>query len=311
MTDHGATDHGATDHGAVHGARGSAVADLTMLAASGRVPPATVLAGRARRWGWWYFIEYWLVTAKAWAISLGLYMVVMPLVYLVALGLGLGTLVDRGVGSVGGSDGTGGVPYLTFVGPALLVSTVVMSVGGELTYPVMAGFKWRRLYWGPRATPVSPEQIAVGQLGGVLLRFVVQSTIFWAMLHLFHAAPSGWSWLTIPVGVLTAAAFGAPLQAYAAHLEDEGYQFAFVQRFVIMPMFLFAGTFFPLSVMPAYLQWIGWVSPVWHGTQLARQAAYGLVEPTWLTVLHVAVLVLFAAVGVALGRRTYARRLGR
>ncbi|MDN5795734.1 MAG: ABC transporter permease [Intrasporangium sp.] len=298
-------------HAGASGPPGYAVADLTRLAASGGVPDAAVLARRARRWGWWYYIEYWLVNAKAWAVSIGLYMVVMPLVYLIALGLGLGLLVDRGVGTVGGSGGSGGVPYLTFVGPALLVATVVMSVGGELTYPVMAGFKWRRLYWAPRATPVSPQQIAVGHLGGVLIRFVLQSTVFWVMLLLFHAAPSGWSWLTVPVGVLTAAAFGAPLQAYAAHLTDEGYQFAFVQRFVIMPMFLFAGTFFPLSVMPVYLQWIGWISPVWHGTQLARQAAYGAVEPLWLTLVHLAVLLLFTSVGVALARRTYARRLGR
>lgn len=287
------------------------VADLVRLAASGRVPDATVLARRARRWGWWYYIEYWLVGAKAWSLSLVPYMVVMPLVYLTALGLGLGTLVDRGVGGPGGGGGSSAVPYLTFVGPALLVSTVVMSVGGELTYPVMAGFKWRRLYWGPRATPVSPEQIALGQLGGVLIRFLVQSAIFWVMLRAFDAAPSGWSWLTIPIGVLTAAAFGAPLQAYAAHLQDEGYQFAFVQRFVIMPMFLFAGTFFPLTVMPVYLRWIGWISPVWHGTQLARQASYGAVEPGWLTVVHVTVLLLFSAVGIVLARRTYARRLGR
>jgi lipooligosaccharide transport system permease protein len=287
---------------------GSSLAELTRLASSGRVPEPAILAARARRFGWWYFIEYWLVASKAWALSIVLYMGVMPLIYLTALGLGLGTLVDRGAGAGAGSDG---VPYLTFVGPALLVSTVVMSVGGELTYPVMAGFKWHRLYWGPSATPVSPEQIAVGQLGGVLIRFVVQATIFWAMLLAFGAAPSGWSWLSIPIGVLAAAAVGAPLQAYAASLEDEGFQFSFVQRFVIMPMFLFAGTFFPLSVMPVYLQWIGWVSPVWHGTQLARQASYGAVEPFWLTLTHVVVLVVFTAVGVVLARRTYLRRLSR
>jgi lipooligosaccharide transport system permease protein len=283
----------------------NSLAALTRLAASGRVPAPEVLAARARRFGWWYFIEYWLVASKAWAVSIVLYMGVMPLIYLTALGLGLGTLVDRGAGS------TDGVPYLTFVGPALLVSTVVMSVGGELTYPVMAGFKWQRLYWGPSATPVSPEQIAVGQLGGVLIRFALQSTIFWVMLLAFGAAPSGWSWLAVPIGVLSAAAVGAPLQAYAASLENEGFQFSFVQRFVIMPMFLFAGTFFPLSVMPVYLQWIGWVSPVWHGTQLARQVSYGAVEPFWLTLTHVVVLVAFTAVGVVLARRTYLRRLSR
>lgn len=294
-----------TDHVTAHQAseRASA-ADLDRLAASGRVPAPEVMAGRARRWGWWFFVESWLLGSKAWAVSILLYMVVMPLLYLVALGLGLGNLVDSGAGSVDG------VPYLVFVGPALLVSTVVMSVGGELTYPVMAGFKWQRLYYGPHATPVTPEQIAVGQLIGVMIRFVVQAAIFWALLLLFDAAQSGWSWLVIPIAVLTAAAFGAPLQAYAATLEDEGYQFAFVQRFVIMPMFLFAGTFFPLSVMPLALQWIGWVSPVWHGTQLARQATYGAAEPLWLTLTHVAVLVAMAVAGVLVARRVYARRMG-
>ncbi|MDC5698329.1 ABC transporter permease [Intrasporangium calvum] len=283
---------------------GSTIADLGRLAASGRVPPPEVMARRARRWGWWFFVEAWLLGAKAWAVSILLYMVVTPLLYLTALGLGLGTLVDRGAGSVDG------VPYLVFVGPALLVSTVVMSVGGELTYPVMAGFKWQRLYYGPHATPATPEQIAVGQLLGVMIRFVVQAGIFWLLLVLFDAAPSGWSWLSVPVAVLTAAAFGAPLQAFAASLEDEGYQFAFVQRFIIMPMFLFAGTFFPLSVMPVTLQWIGWVSPVWHGTQLARQATYGAAEPLWLTAVHVVVLAAMALGGILVGRRIYARRLG-
>ena len=283
----------------------SAIADLGRLAASGRVPPPEVLARRARRWGWWFYVEGWLRGSKAWAISLLVYMVLMPLLYLTALGLGLGHLVDRGAGSIDG------VSYLVFVGPALLVSTVVMSVGGELTYPVMAGFKWQRLYYGPHATPLTPEQISVGQLVGVMIRFVVQAAIFLGFLLAFDAAPSGWSWLSVPIAVLTAAAFGAPLQAFAASLEDEGYQFAFVQRFVIMPMFLFAGTFFPLSVMPVALQWIGWVSPVWHGTQLARQATYGAETRNWLTVADFAVLVAMTGVGVALGRRIYARRLGR
>lgn len=279
--------------------------ELTRLAASGRTPSPEVMAARARRFGWWYFVEYWLVRAKAWASSLVLYMVGQPLLYLLALGLGLGTLVDAGAGAVDG------VPYLVFVAPALLISTVVMSTSGELTYPVLAGFKWNRLYHGPHASPLSPAQIALGQFGGVMLRFVLQAAIFWVFLLMFSAAPSGWSWLTVPIAVLTAAAFGAPLQAYAASLEGEGYQFAFVQRFVVMPMFLFAGTFFPLTTMPPYLQWIGWVSPVWHGTQLARQVTYGAAEPLWLTLLHLVVLVVLAVGGLLLACRTYTRRLGR
>lgn len=280
--------------------------DLQRLAASGRVPPPEVMAARARRWGWWFYIEYWLRTAKAWAQSILIYMIGEPLLYLIALGVGLGTLVDSGVGSVDG------VSYLVFVAPALLISTVVMSTGGELTYPVMAGFKWDRLYYGPHATPVTPAQIGTGHFLGVLIRFFVQAAIFWAIMIAFDAVPRGVlvSALVIPIGVLSAAAFGALLQAYASTLTDEGYQFAFVQRFVIMPMFLFAGTFFPLSSMPIYLHWIGWISPVWHGTQLARQVTYGAVEPPWLTLVHVVFLVACTVVGVLWMRRSYTRRMG-
>lgn len=280
--------------------------DLQRLAASGRVPAPEVMAARARRWGWWYYIEYWLRTARAWAQSILIYMVGEPLLYLIALGVGLGTLVDNGVGTVDG------VSYLVFVAPALLISTVVMSTGGELTYPVMAGFKWDRLYYGPHATPVTPAQIGTGHFLGVQIRFGVQAAIFWIMMVAFDAVPRGVlvSALIIPIGVLSAAAFGAVLQAYASTLQDEGYQFAFVQRFVIMPMFLFAGTFFPLSSMPVYLHWIGWISPVWHGTQLARVASYGAEVEPWLMAVHLIFLLACIVGGLLAGVRVYRRRLG-
>lgn len=304
MTDHDPTSTDATGLGTRTAGTSDSAEALRRLAASGRVPAPEVMAARARRWGWWYFVEYWLVASKAWMVSVLVYAVGVPLLYLVALGLGLGTLVDQGVGTVDGAS------YLVFVAPALMISTIVMSVSGELTYPVMGGFKWQRTYYGPHATPLTPAQIALGQFGGVMLRFVVQAVIFWLIMLAFGAAPSGWSWLTVPIAVLTAAAFGGPLQAYAASLENEGYQFAFVQRFVVMPMFLFAGTFFPLSSMPGYLQWIGWISPIWHGTELARQASYGASVPMWLTVVHLVVLIAMALIGVWAGRRVYTRRLG-
>ena len=76
-----------------------------------------------------------------------------------------------------------------------------------------------------------------------------------------------------------------------------------------MPMFLFAGTFFPLSVMPAYLQWIGWVSPVWHGAQLARVVCYGADVPALMVGVHVAFLVACTVAGLLVVVRVYARRL--
>lgn len=279
--------------------------DSNALAYSGRAPSHAVMAERARARGVWYYAETVLRGMRAYFWPIMLYAVGQPVLYMVAMGIGLGTLVDAGVGAVDGVD------YLTFVAPALLVSTVVMSVSGEMTYPVMAGFKWQRLYYGPLASALEPGQIALGHLLAVVIRFVVQSLVFWVVMLLFGATPSPWtlSLLVVPVGVLTATAFGAPLQAYAATLTDEGFQFSFIQRFVVMPMFLFAGTFFPLSVMPAYLQWIGWISPVWHGTELARAASYGApLSPTML-VVHLGFLLACTVVGLLLSVRFYTRRL--
>ncbi|UFU06564.1 ABC transporter permease [Ruania halotolerans] len=277
--------------------------DTTGLAYSGRAPSHAEMAGRARRFGAWYYAETTLRGMRAYLVPNAITAIGQPLLYIIAMGLGLGALVGSGVGTVDGVD------YLTFVAPALLVSTVVMSVTGEMTYPVMAGFKWMRTYYGPGATALRPDQIALGHLLAVVIRFVVQSAIFWVIAVAFGATTLGWSVLMVPIGVLAAVAFGAPLQAYAASLEGEGFQFSFVQRFIVMPMFLFSGTFFPLSVMPVYLQWIGWLSPVWHGTQLARVASYGAEVPGWLIAVHVVVLAAAGLAGVLWARRVYARRL--
>jgi lipooligosaccharide transport system permease protein len=279
--------------------------DTNALAYSGRVPEHTLMAQRAARFGTWYYAETVLRGMRAYFWPILFYAVGQPVLYMVAMGIGLGQLVGSGVGTVEGVD------YLTFVAPALLVSTIVMSASAEMTYPVMAGFKWRRLYQGPLASALRPSQVALGHLLAVVIRFLVQSVIFWLIMVAFGAAPNGWttSVLVVPVGVLAATAFGAPLQAYAATLRDEGFQFSFIQRFVVMPMFLFAGTFFPLSAMPAYLHWIGWISPVWHGTQLARVASYGADVPPAMIAGHVGFLAALTLLGILWAVRVYTRRL--
>ncbi len=240
---------------------------------------------------------------RAYATSILLSALGEPVLYMTAMGIGLGTLVDAQNGDVDG------VPYLLFVAPALLVASLVASVGSEMSYPVMDGFKWGRNYYAPAATAITPRQIANGHFIAVMLRFVAQASGFWLVMVAFGAVEIGWSVVVIPIGVLSAAAFGAPMQAYAATLKDEGFQFAFIERFVVMPMFLFAGTFFPLSAMPIYLQWVGWISPVWHGTQLARVTAYGAVEPAWLILVHLAFLIGCTVVGLRWSHTVYTRRL--
>jgi lipooligosaccharide transport system permease protein len=278
-------------------------ADSNRLAYSGAVLPPSAQARAARRWGWWLYAEYRLVNMRAYLQTILIRSIGLPLLYLASMGLGLGALVDSG------SGGVEGVSYLVFVGPALLVSSIVMEASGEFTYPVMSGFKWQKHYFAAGASPLRPAQVVLGEVAAVGIRFIAESAVFWLMLLAFGAVTSPWSWLVIVIAPVAALAFGAPLMAFAATQKDEGAQFAFVQRFVVMPMFLFAGTFFPLTAMPWYLQWIGWISPMWHGTQLARIVCFGMANPGWLTVLHIAVLLAAGLGGIVAAARIFTRRL--
>ena len=260
------------------------------------------LAARTRRWGWLQYAGYRQVaeTPFLWtwlAVAFG-----NPLLYLAAMGLGLGAIVQGDVD---------GVRYLTFVAPGLLAATVV-STGAQFgTWPIFGGFKWQKNYLAAYSTPMEPGQMALGETAAITVRLLLQSVAFWLVASLFGAWPSPASLLALPGVMLAALAMFTPLMAYSATIRNEGLQFNFVQRLIVMPMFLFAGTFFPLASMPVYLQWIGWVSPMWHGTQLARVVSYGASVPGWLIVLHVVFLVACVAGGLLAAARTFTRRLVR
>jgi lipooligosaccharide transport system permease protein len=97
--------------------------------------------------------------------------------------------------------------------------------------------------------------------------------------------------------------------AYAASITEDRGQFAVIGRVVVLPLTLFSGTMFPLDQLPVFLQWIGWLSPIWHGTELGRQFTYGATEPIWLTVIHVIYLLALAIGGWRLSVRIATKRL--
>jgi len=211
--------------------------DATNLTFSGVLPHATQ-ARRARRWGWWYYTEYRIRTMRAyWHIIAG-YGLLTPTLYLLAMGLGLGSLVDAHAGAVQG------VGYLTFVGPSLLVMSVVSEATAECTYSIMDYFTWHRVYYGVASTPMTAKLIVGGEVTAVSLRMAAQAALFWIILVISGSTSSGWSWLMIPISVLAGMSFGAPLIAYAATMERDNFAFSFIERFIVMPMMLFAGTFF-------------------------------------------------------------------
>lgn len=271
-----------------------------------RAHAPTVSAERARRFGAWYFAEHILRTMKGYRWTLLASSVGTPVMYLFAMGVGLATLVDAN-----SAEAFDGVGYLVFLAPALLASAAIMTAATEFTYPVMGGFKWRRIYYGPHASPLGTSQIVDGHIIAITIRLLGAAVVYFLIVAAFGASPQVLGILAVPVAVLTGLAFGLPLLAYAASLEDDRGQFAMVMRFVVTPLFLFSGTFFPLDTLPVFLRWIGWISPLWHGTELGRLLTYGYAVPGWLAGVHLIFLLVLAVVGWRLARRVFARRLGR
>ncbi|MBS1675334.1 MAG: ABC transporter permease [Actinobacteria bacterium] len=260
---------------------------------------------RPRARGSWYVAEHVVRAMRAYGWTLVVGTVGQPVLYLVGLALGLAALIQAPI-----HDGANEVGYVLFVAPALLMSAAITVAAEEFSYPVMAGFKWRRFFYGFSASPLSSAQIVAGEVIGVTARIVLTTVLYYLFLLLFPAVGNpAVSWPMIPVGILAGLAFGIPMLAYAASLEEDKGQFALVQRFVVMPMFLFSGTFYPLESLPPWLQWIGWISPLWHAAELGRDLSYPRDTDTVMIVVHVAVLLVFAIGGLVAARRIFDRRL--
>jgi lipooligosaccharide transport system permease protein len=97
----------------------------------------------------------------------------------------------------------------------------------------------------------------------------------------------------------------------AGRAKSEDNFFTFVGRFVLQPMFFLSGTFFPLDSVPIYLRWIGWISPLWHATDLGRYLSYGRDIPGWLVLTHIAVLIAMILGGLAYGFKIFGKKLSK
>ena len=230
----------------------------------------------------------------------------LPVLFLAAMGLGLGTYVDDG-----GSDSLGGVPYIVFLAPGLLVSTAMQSAAFESTFPIMAGLQWSRVFHAMYATPIAGRDVAFGNLLWIAARLVLITTIFTVVIVVFGAAASPLIVFAVPIAVLTGLAFAAPIAAYSA-TQRTVEKFNAIFRFGITPLFLFSGTFYPVDQLPTPLQALAWLTPLYHGVELARGLSLGTIgdEPV-LAVIHLAIILGFIVVGTWFAVRTISARLVR
>lgn len=226
-----------------------------------------------------------------------------PTLYFLALGLGLGGLVDPTRAGL-----APGVTFVQFLAPGLLASACVQSASFEAAWPVMGKLVWYGNYKAVVSTPLDAGDLVVGELIWIGLRATAIATTFMGVMVAFGVAPvSIESGLAIPAAVLTGLAFSALIIPLAAVLKQAS-QFNVVFRFVVTPLFLFSGVFFPISRIPERIQWLATLSPLFHGVEMTR----GLVVQQRLpdgSLVHTVYLLSLVCIGCVAARWTFRRRL--
>jgi lipooligosaccharide transport system permease protein len=231
---------------------------------------------------------------------------VNPVLFLAAMGAGLGSLVDDGLGS--GLS----IPYLTFVASGLMAANAMQNGAGDGSFPVMAGIIWRKNFHGTITTPLGPADIIWGRLiwGAGRLLFVL--LVFAVIAVLFGALDIGPALTAIPPAVLTGVAFTTCITAWTL-MQKDGRSLSTLFRFAIVPLFLFSGTFSPISRLPDWLEPVAYFTPLFHGVELVRKIALPGVDASIVTDLplwaHFAYLLVMAVVGLYLSVRLLDKRI--
>jgi lipooligosaccharide transport system permease protein len=223
-----------------------------------------------------------------------------PLFYLGSIGFGLGALV-------GTVNGPGGQPisYQLFVAPALLGSAAMNGAIAEGTFNFFFKLRYNKTFESILATPMSPGDVAVGELVWALIRGGIYAIAFLVVMALLGLIVSPWVVLAVPGALLIGFAFGAVGMAATSFMRT--WQDFDLIQLVILPMFLFSGTFYPLDAYPEPLRVIVQLTPLYQGVDLLRSLVVGHLDATLL--LHVAYLLVMGVIGLVIVERRLDRLL--
>jgi lipooligosaccharide transport system permease protein len=218
---------------------------------------------------------------------------VEPVIYLIAFGYGVGGLI--GTVEVGGRT----VSYAAFIAPALLASSAMNGALMDATFNVYFKMHFMKLYQAMLSTSLGPVDVALGEIGWAMIRGAAYAFGFTIVAGLFGLLTTPWSVLMIPAAVLVAFAFasiGMTLTSYMSSFQQLNWL-----QFFLLPLFLFSGTFYPITLYPDWLQAIIMVTPLWQSIAMMRSIAFGIFDAALL--VHVAYLVVLAAVGLTFTSR--------
>lgn len=237
-----------------------------------------------------------LVYRRAWMIIFSGFF--EPLFYLFSIGVGLGSLVGEVVGPGGKT-----VEYAAFVAPALLGSSAMNGAIYESTFNIFFKLKYGKIYDAILSTPMQPADIAVGEITWSLIRGAIYAAGFLVVMAVMGFMPSWWGILALPAATLIGFAFGACGMAATTFMRS--WQDFDLVGLVVLPLFLFSGTFYPLSVYPPAFQILTRFSPLYHSVEIIRALTLGAFD--WSLAGHIAFLLGMGGLGVAVA----SRRLGK
>ena len=213
---------------------------------------------------------------------------VEPVLFLLSFGYGLKDLV--GDITVAGQP----IGYVAFITPALLATSAMNGAIYDSTMNVYFKLKHDRIYHGMLATSLGPMDVALGEIGWALLRGLSYAIGFMAIVTPLGLIPSMWGILAIPAAVLIAFGFASFGMAVTSYMKS--WQQLEIVNVVLLPMFLFSGSFYPLSVFPDWLQTVIRLFPLAHAIDLVRGLTLGNIS--WALVGHAMYFVVMIVAGL-------------
>jgi lipooligosaccharide transport system permease protein len=233
-----------------------------------------------------------VVARRSWFVFVSGF--VEPVFYLLAIDVGLGQLV----GEVSGPGGEP-LPYTAFAAPALLAASAMNGAVYESTFGIFFRLRYGKVYDAMLSTPLSPIDIALGEVGWSQLRGLGYACAFMTVMGALGLIVSPWAVLAVPAAILLGFAFGAVGLAAVTFMRS--WVDLDMVNLALLPLFLFSATFYPLEVYPRALQLLTHLSPLYHGVVLIRSLTLGVVHPGLLG--HVAFLLVMAFAGAVVGAR--------
>jgi len=225
---------------------------------------------------------------------------VEPLLYLLAIGFGVGALVGTGVTDYGHS-----IRYAVFVAPAMMATSAMNGAIYETAFNFFFKLKYVKLYDAVIATPLGIADIALGEITWALIRGTLYSVGFIVVMVALGLVVSPWGVLALPAAMLIGFSFAAVGTAASTFVRT--WQDFDLVLTVLIPLFLFSATFYPISVYPGPLQVVVQLTPLYHGVDLLRSLTTGMVGPSIL--LDIAYLVILGAAALALAATRLERLL--